>query len=193
MNVFVLNTGRVGSITFFKACTRITNYTAAHESRARILGKDRLDYPDNHIEVDNRLSWFLGRLDDKYGDDAYYVHLLRNDEKVINSFAKRHKSGILSIYRKGIHWNLQNDPTKFELAEDYCFTVNSNIRHFLKDKSNKMEIYLETVKEQFPTFCEWIGADLDMEDALDALNRRHFAYVIKEGDKWQKKPELRFI
>lgn len=65
MNIFVLCTGRSGSKTFIKACNHITNYTCGHESRAKrakLESRLNLDYPPNHIEADNRLSWFLGRL-----------------------------------------------------------------------------------------------------------------------------------
>ena len=66
MNIFVLCTGRCGSMTFTKACGHIDNFSSAHESRCGRLGNERLAYPENHIEVDNRLSWddFNGR----YGD-----------------------------------------------------------------------------------------------------------------------------
>jgi hypothetical protein len=63
VNVFVLNTGRCGSVTFIEACRHIRNYSAAHESRATLIGEQRLAYAANHIETDNRLCWFLGRLD----------------------------------------------------------------------------------------------------------------------------------
>jgi hypothetical protein len=37
MRVFVLNTGRCGSLTFTRACqASISNYTAAHESRSGV-------------------------------------------------------------------------------------------------------------------------------------------------------------
>lgn len=75
MNIFVLNTGRCGSTTLIKACRHITNYSEAHESRCAMLGRERLNYPPNHIEADKRLVWLLGRLDKEYGDDALYVHL----------------------------------------------------------------------------------------------------------------------
>jgi hypothetical protein len=63
MNVFVLTTGRSGSLTFAEACRRITNYTTGHETRVGRVGPERLAYPDRHIEVDHRLAWFLGRMD----------------------------------------------------------------------------------------------------------------------------------
>ncbi|MES9978612.1 MAG: hypothetical protein ABW107_07665, partial [Candidatus Thiodiazotropha sp. 6PLUC5] len=67
MNIFILNSGRCGSTTFIKACEHITNYTTGHETRAHLTGDKRIDYPDNHIEADNRLSWILGRIDNKFG------------------------------------------------------------------------------------------------------------------------------
>ena len=73
MNIFVLSIGRCGTETF----THISNYTVAHESRRPKLNtgntfiRHSFDYEDNHIEVDNRLSCFLGTLDKKYGKSAY--------------------------------------------------------------------------------------------------------------------------
>jgi len=99
MNVFVLNTGRCGSTTFIKACNHITNFSCAHESRAGILGEEHFDYPENHIEADNRLSWLLGRLERAYGDDAIYVHLKRNENDTAHSFTLRYQAGIIKAYR----------------------------------------------------------------------------------------------
>ena len=65
MNIFILNTGRCGSTTFIKACEHIKNYTCAHESLLTEIGAQRFNYPQDHIEADNRLSWLLGRLDEK--------------------------------------------------------------------------------------------------------------------------------
>ena len=47
-NIFVLCTGRCGSVTFSKACKHITNYTSGHETRIKKLD-DRLDFPSFHI------------------------------------------------------------------------------------------------------------------------------------------------
>jgi hypothetical protein len=88
MNLFVLWTRRCGSVTFDKACGHITNYSSGHEMRTGMIGKERLLYTQNHIEADNRLSWFLGKLDKSYGNDAFYVHLRRNDLGTAQSFTK---------------------------------------------------------------------------------------------------------
>ena len=87
MNVFVLSTGRAGSKTFVLACEYLSNFTAGHETRADQIGSSRFEYPINHIEADNRLTWHLGLLGRKYdGRDVFYVHLKRDPEKIAESF-----------------------------------------------------------------------------------------------------------
>ena len=166
MNVFILNTGRCGSSTFIKACQYITNYTAAHESLSSKTGAQRFDYPGNHIEADNRLSWLLGRLNNKYANNAFYVHLTRNKYDVATSFSKRINFGILKAYEQGILMHEQHLVPSEDIAKDYIETVESNINLFLKDKSNKMDISIETVKTDFTQFWSNIGAEGDLEKAL---------------------------
>ncbi len=175
MNIFVLNTGRCGSTTFIKACQYISNYSASHESRARVHGKARLQYPDNHIEADNRLSWFLGRLDKQYADTAFYVHLTRNTSATADSFVKRQNFGIMKAYKEGIlmldncqRETMSEDDSRIsrEIALDYIQTVNENIQHFLNNKTKTLEVHLETAKQDFQLFWHAIDAEGDMQAAL---------------------------
>ncbi|MFT5697821.1 MAG: hypothetical protein ACI8ZB_000675 [Desulforhopalus sp.] len=173
MNIFVLSTGRCGSVTFNEACGHIDNFSSAHESQARILGDDHFSYPKNHIEIDNRLSWFLGRIDKKYGTEAYYVHLQRDETKTAASYAKRFGSGIIRGYAKGMMMGKHPKSEAMEVCLDYCKTVNSNIELFLKDKPHKMTIHLETAKVQFVDFWDWIGAEGNIEQALAEWDTDH--------------------
>jgi hypothetical protein len=166
MNVFVLNTGRCGSLSFTKACRHIANYSVGHESRSHLLGPARLDYPDNHIEVDNRLSWFLGRLDARYGNDAIYVHLKRNDTATAMSFVRRYSEGIIDAYRRSVLMALSEDSLPRSVCLDYCHTVNKNIELFLKGKSRTITVELESIKNDFPRFWRLISAEGDLEAAL---------------------------
>ena len=166
MNVFVLNTGRCGSTTFIKACQHISNYTSAHESLLEKTGGQRLDYPEDHIEADNRLCWFLGKLDQKYADDAIYVHLKRQREAVATSFSKRIDFGILKAYEQGILLHDEHRLSAFDIALDYIDTVNANIALFLKDKTNKIDVSIETANTDFADFWELIGAEGDLEAAM---------------------------
>lgn len=171
MNIFILNTGRCGSMTFIKACEHITNFSSAHESRCDQLGDARLAYPDNHIEADNRLSWFLGKLDKQYGDNAIYVHLKRNNNDTATSYAKRlFPGGIIPAYRKGILQHLPDDTPDLSVSLDYCDTVNSNIELFLKDKTRKLEFNLENAKQDFKKFWAFIDAEGDLDSALAEFN-----------------------
>lgn len=177
MNVFILNSGRCGSTTFIRACSHITNFTARHESRSGLIGAERLNYPSNHIEADNRLSWFLGRLDQKYGDHAFYVHLSRERDSTAASFARRSEFGIMSAYREGILLELEGTPEARDIALDYLDTVETNIECFLKDKTHKMVFRLEEAQAGFTEFWRRIGAKGDLQVALAEWERRYNASV----------------
>lgn len=173
MNVFVLSTGRCGSLTFKMACSPIENYTSGHESRAGILGPGRLKYPQNHIEVDNRLSWFLGRLEQQYGNNAYYVHLKRHPDQVAVSYCLRLTKGIMPAYHDGIYIEPRNSHFPLDTAYDYIKTVEANISLFLRDKTQKMEVHVEQYKEGFTEFWHNIQAKGSLDLALRQLDFRY--------------------
>jgi hypothetical protein len=171
MNIFVLCTGRSGSMTFIKACQHITNYTVAHESRSGLVGPEHFAYPANHIEADNRLSWFLGQLDVVYGNSAFYVHLKRDRLSTAKSFVNRYGSGIINAYAKTIIKGPALNATPLEVCLDYCDTVNINIEAFLKDKTRKMAFHLENAEEDFEQFWQMIGAEGNCDLALEEWQR----------------------
>jgi len=175
MNVFILNSGRCGSTTFIQACRHISNFTAGHESRIRLIGPERLAYPDRHIEADNRLSWLLGRLDQRYGDRAFYVHLNRERAAAAASFARRSEFGIMKAYREGILLDGEPELSAHALALDYLDTVEANITLFLRDKPYQMGFRLEHGQEDFARFWRWIGAEGDLARALAEWDTRHNA------------------
>ncbi len=164
-NVFVLSTGRCGSRTLVEACCHVTNYTCGHETRTSAIGPARLDYPPGHIEADNRLAWYLGRLDRTYGDRAIYVHLRRDRLGTARSYAKRYDRGIIRAYRLGILINLSKDVDPVAVCEDYCDTVDSNIEAFLRGKPRTMTFWLENAHQDFARFWELIGAQGDLAAA----------------------------
>ena len=173
MNIFVLNSGRCGSTTWIQACQHIDNYTAAHESRAHLLGASRLDYPPAHIEADNRLSWLLGRLEQRYGKDAFYVHLRRERAATAASFERRAGFGIMRAYRDGILLGADSGLSDRAVAEDYLETIESNIALFLRDKPQQMSARLETAADDFRRFWQAIGAQGDLDAALSEFDTRY--------------------
>ncbi len=184
MNVFILNTGRCGSSAFIKACSHITNYSSAHESKNGLLQKSRFNFPKNHIEADNRLSWQLGKLDEAYGNDAIYVHLKRSTKDTARSFARRYSDGIIKAFYITLISNNQPKAIKrmskqsepIDVAIDYCDTVNSNIKFFLKDKKHKMLIKIENIDKDFILFWKLIDAKGNINNALDEFNIKHNSY-----------------
>ncbi len=190
MNVFILCTGRSGSTTFMRACKHLTNFTSGHETRAGQIGEERMNYPKMHIESDNRLSWFLGGLDKKYGDDdVLYIHLKRSKEKTAESYNGRWhvKGSIIKAFTNGILMtplSKTNKESRMQICNDYYDAVNSNIELFLKDKSNKMTIELENIEEGFAEFWSRIPAEGDYEAAMNEFSVRHNENV------WSKYPTL---
>ena len=178
MNVFVLCTGRSGSTTFIKACKHITNYTSAHESLSEKTGKARFQFPKNHIEADNRLSWQLGELDKLYGKDAFYVHLKRDKDATAKSFMNRflRPKSMIYAYANGIKKSppesLSNEE-KYQICIDYVNTVEHNIDFFLKDKPRHISMKIEYLKEEFSSFWKAINAEGDLNKALAEFDIKH--------------------
>lgn len=177
MNVFVLCTGRCGSVTFEKACRYMSNYSSSHEAETGLHVTHRLNFNDNHIEVDNRLAWMLGALDHKYGDDAYYVHLIRDRISTAKSYNARWEKdlSIMPAYTQGI---LMRDSQGLDDCIDFYDTVNTNITHFLKDKTRKIIINLDNIEEDYVRFWDAIGAEGDIDSAINELKQKHNPTII---------------
>ena len=166
MNVFVLTAGRTASTTFATACSHIRGFTAGHETRTSRLFDERFAYPADHIEVDNRLAFFLGALDKKYGDSAHYVHLTRDPDKVASSYRKRwyYRGSIVRAFYTNILMADPGTPDEYlKACEFYVETNRRNIESFLKDKTKVFEFRLENAIEDFSRFVEWLGRDCGPE------------------------------
>ncbi|WP_436796315.1 hypothetical protein [Actinospongicola halichondriae] len=195
MRVFVLTTGRAGSVTFSEACRHASNYSVGHETRIGAI-RDRLEYPDNHIEVDNRLAWFLGSLSKRY-PDAFYVHLTRGDKDVVRSYSRRHHepdagrpsirtaiattrrvrripTSIVSGFLHGVLFRME-PWTPEDLEEGSALmvhTINDNISEFLRDKPH-INVALESATTHFSEFWRRIGASGNLDRALAEFSTRH--------------------
>lgn len=188
-NIFVLCTGRCGSVTFSRAARHIRNYTSGHESRAQLVGPARMAYPPNHIEADNRLSWLLGRLDEDYGPNARYVHLTRDSEAVARSFSRRWGEGIIAAYQQGILEGSRAD--RMAICRDYVETVTSNIRAFLDGKPEVMRFELETAPKDWRRFWDWIGAEGDFDASLAEWHVPHNSSM--EQETWMPNKVRRLV
>ncbi|MDN6279390.1 MAG: hypothetical protein L0J45_00145 [Psychroflexus sp.] len=178
MNVFILCTGRTGSVSFIKACENLTNFTASHESKSDLNGEQRFDFPDQHIEADNRLIWDLGRLDQYYGKDAFYVHLTRDHNKIAQSFEKRvyYPNSMIKAYCDGIKKKPTEKLTKDEIKEysyDLVKNIEASIALFLKDKPLQIRMDIDQINTDFPDFWSAIQGEGKLGLALEALTEKH--------------------
>lgn len=179
-NVFVLGTGRCGTTAVAEACKHLTNYTAGHETRTRLVGVERLSYPDRHVEVDNRLAWFLGGLDQRYGHEPLYVHLRRDPEKVARSFLQRWDTPPVSIIKAFhqsllVHGRPWPEDQRLDVCRYYVETVTANIELFLRDKPNQMTVWLEEAADWFPAFWNRIGGRGDLDASMAEFGKQHAA------------------
>ncbi len=180
MRVFILCTGRTGSTSIIKACEHIDNFSSGHETLARKFGKSRFDFPDHHIEADNRLSWEPGKLDQNFGDEPYFVHLKRQKERVAESYFSRYfkPESIMDAYCSGVKMTPAeklSDQKRYEACLDYIETVDSNISFFLSNKSKVLTMHLENIEEDFRNFWNEIGAKGDFNAAIAEFQSSHNA------------------
>ena len=168
----------------------MTNYTASHEDKRSVIGKDRFAYPEDHIAVDYRLAWMLGRLDIAYGRRAFYVHLMRKPEDVARSFARmaqieRTSSLVVDTFDLPDRLNHMGAPVWAHMhvqaqkalpldvvAEDMTRSINADIKLFLKDK-DYLTVNLEKIEDDFPEFWGKIGAEGDLDAAMGEWHARH--------------------
>ena len=179
MRIFCLGTGRSGTTTFTRALEHATNYTSGHESRAAMLGEQRLDYADWHAEADNRLTWMLGPLGERFGDDPVYVHLTRDRDAVIDSFRERHRGKISILRAFGFGIISRRDPYSdeewAEVAATYVDTVTANIRAFLAGRPRVVEMSIEDPIGGFAQVWEMGQVEGDYDAAAGEWSVRHNA------------------
>ncbi len=189
-NIFILCAGRTASTTFTKACSYITNYTCAHESRVQHYNSSRVNYPANHIEIDNRLAWFTTQLEKKYKDNGYYLHLTRDPKAIAKSYLERWhlKESIVKAYGHGILMK----PTikkseRYQICLDYVEHVDETIKMFLSTKSNVKVIDIKNLQERFPEFFQWIGAEGDIDKCInefDVYSNQNNTHILRKLTKY---------
>jgi hypothetical protein len=178
--VFVLGTGRCGTLTLSKAFAHATNYTVGHESRANRL-EGRLRYPDNHIEVDGRLSWFVGSLVQRY-PDAKYLHLVREKAATVDSMVGRQakSSSMLAAFGDGIV--TAGPDFDRETASSLVYdTINDNIALLARQSVSYRYLELENLDRDFASIWTWVNATGDYASARKELSVRHNARGPRES------------
>jgi hypothetical protein len=162
LNVFVTGTGRCGSVSFWRACQHITNYTAFHESPCGLLS-----YPDLHIEVNPQLRYVIEIVARRH-PDAKWVHLVRDREQTAASLARLDGGNWLRSFCPFMNTVMPcGDP--IERARRVYDIITAQIDASLAASvpaENRMEVHLSSIGEDWPKFWQWIGAAGDLESSL---------------------------
>lgn len=179
-------------MTFARACSHMTNYTAAHEGNAGEVPHLHLSYPNRHIEVDNRLSWFLGPLHELY-PDARYVHLRRDPEAVAQSFLKRWPPDptAISFTRHPVqkvkralvpHWRPGQNPSS-GIVPAFAYPMMARNRAWpAADRLPVCRHYVKTVTSNIEHFlADKPSQNIDIESAGPAMEQL-WDWIGAEGD-----------
>jgi len=167
MRVFVVGTGRCGSVTLSKACKNIKNYSSSHESKTSpnnqgVFGD--LEYPENHIEIDPRMSYHIFSLREKYKDGIFF-HLLREESGCVRSLSKRKSLRNYSTFHYG--W-FDND---YDAAAKMYYENTTKMLKSVIPESHT--IVLENIEHDWVKFCKIIKAECDQEKALIQLKQKY--------------------
>lgn len=166
MRVFVLGTGRCGTVTFSKACQEIMNFTSSHELKTSFNREafGCFEFSDNHIEIDPRLSYHYPILKQKY-PEAYFFHLKRNRKDCVSSLSKRRSLQHYSVFHYG--W-FNGDYNK--AAEIYYDNTTTMLESFINDTYT---LHLENLQKDFTKFCKIINANYDYKKTEVILERKY--------------------
>lgn len=160
MRCFVIGVGRIGSVSFREAC-RYTQYRTGHETKNGLL-----EYPDDFIEVSPHLRHCITHLAAKY-PDARWVHLRRDPEPCIASLARLDRGAVMRAYET-LHASVMPSTQLGDIAFRYywseCDVIEGQLARL--DPALRMDVRLETVREQWAAFWAWISAVGDFERSL---------------------------
>ncbi len=166
MRVFVVGTGRCGSVTFSKACRHLDGFTVGHESP---VGRE-LAFPDQHVEVSPRLTWVLPVLVQKYRHDVLYVHLRRKREEVIASWLRRGRRRGPGIWER-----LVNDSSinSYRQICELCYDSMIATIDLALVGTNHLTLWLHHAQESWIEFWTAIRAKGDYQRSLAEWNVRY--------------------
>lgn len=201
MRVFVVGTGRSGTSTLYSAFSRVANYSCLQESRSHRTGPERITFPDAHIEVDCRLTFYLGLLRETY-PDALYINAVRDPQAVALSYAQRMsdaQSPLMFLARrlrstpslsdahahhivKG-NWRLGPDQ-RLKAMLDMVAAVNANIRA-ATSTARYLEVDIDDPDEAFRLAWQSMGAEGDLDGALQELRTAHNAGGSRDPLPWR--------
>lgn len=160
MNVFFISPGRTATTTISEAFSHVPGFTSSHESLVQELGEYRVDYPENHFECDNRLTWFLPRLTEKYGDsvDSLLVIVKRHRSQIAASYDQRwDKINIMKSYSQGILLRPLS-ANNIQVCEDYVDNVYEQLEFAVPRWKNVITMDLSMPEPAIRQVCAFVGS-----------------------------------
>jgi hypothetical protein len=158
----------------------------------------RLDYPDQHIEADNRLTFMLGALAKRF-PDARYIHLSRDVRLVGESYAARYDqrhgaaqrskrvartvvqghwgaTPLAEAWVHGLHGRSATVPTPERQAVFTAMaqTMTDNIEVFLEGRPHRTMDISEGAGH-IGELWDWLGVEGDLAAAQAEFATRHNA------------------
>lgn len=170
MNVFFISPGRTGTTTISIAFSCVDGFTSLHESRVKLLGDERVNYPTNHFECDNRLVWFLPRLTKKYSRSSILVIVTREKSKIANSYNQRWGGiGIMRAYSQGILMRHLNE-NNLDVCADYVDNVYEQLDFAKKEWAKVITLDLDNPKEGVVELLNNIGKEKYTSEILRSFD-----------------------
>jgi|LakMenEpi03Aug12_release.lakeMendotaPanAssembly.Ray.scaffolds.fasta_scaffold654532_2 hypothetical protein len=123
----------------------------------------------------------LGSLEEHYGDNPIYVHLMRNPEEVAESYCKRYSPSFIGGIMHGFGHGILQQATLYEgenlrnMADMYVNIVNLNIKSFLKDKSKVVIMDMANPRVSIVKIWEMGKIEGDIEKAFLEWDVKHNA------------------
>lgn len=159
MNVFLISPGRTATTTLAEALKNLSGFTSEHESRCSYLGDERINFPENHIECDNRLTWFLPRLTKKYGANSILIKVVRDKTAIAKSYNKRwSRIKIMKAYSQGILMRGLAE-NNLDVCVDYVNNVYEQIDYFSKDWKHVITLDLNSPDEGLNELFKLLNVD----------------------------------
>ncbi len=174
MRCFVVGTGRCGTTSFYQAAKYLRGFTAGHES-AEGTYKD-LRYPQDHVEVDAQLAFFVPQLLRLY-PDAVWVHLRREREACVRSLATQN-TYVMTTW--AWHWLQLDRADPFLAAGRFYDSTNDLLETLLPDAIRvdleELSSGIARTAEALHTTCsDGIGA---------ALHRIYNPGILRGRESW---------
>lgn len=168
MRVFITGSGRCGTSTCYQACRHITNFTCGHESRVAYYAGDRLEYPEQHIEVGSHLLFLAGQLQLRY-PDAQWIVLRRRKELCVPSLASQCPEAMRGFAQLALQYTVPPEDLR-PIADLYYDEVYARCQRFFPQAP---VLWLRELPEKWPGVWALIGAEGDLAASCAEWDRRY--------------------